>query len=56
MPFGLLNKAAKHQHHMQGVLAAHEARNQAILSELALDPREPDEPPESHEAQDLGGQ
>ena len=51
MPFGLLNMAASHQHYMQGILAAHEARRQAILTEEALDPREPPRPPEPREAQ-----
>ena len=41
MPFGFLNRAAMHQHHMQGVLAAHEARHQATLEEMEEHPQEP---------------
>ena len=33
MPLGLLDMAASHQRYMQGVLAAHETRRQAILME-----------------------
>jgi hypothetical protein len=55
MPFGLLNQAAMHQCHMRSILAAHEARPQAILSEEASDPREPHGPPGPHEAQDPDG-
>ena len=46
MPFGLLNAATSHQCYMQGVLAAHEARRQAIVMEEVLDPREPLGPPD----------
>ena len=53
MPLGLVNRATAHQRYMWGVLAAHEARHLAILSEEALDPRKPIEPPEPHEAQEL---
>ena len=46
MPFGLSDATASHQRYMQGVLAAHEARRQAILTE---------EEPESPKAQELVG-
>jgi hypothetical protein len=49
MSFGLLNMAASHQRYMQGVLVAHEARRQAVLTEEVPDLRElpgPPEPPE----------
>ena len=55
MPFGLLKRAVAHQRHMRGVLAAREARHQAILSEMVTDPHEPPRPPEPPEVQDLGG-
>lgn len=46
VPFGLLNVAASYQRFMQGALAAHKARRQAVLAEEALDPRKLSGPPE----------
>jgi hypothetical protein len=55
MPLGLPSAAVAFQHHMRGVLAAHEARSQAILSEEEMDPREPPGLLEPPEVQGLGG-
>ena len=41
MPSGLLSRAVMHQRHMWGILAAQQARHQAILAETATDSREP---------------
>ena len=55
MPFGLLSMAAAYQHNRRSILVAQEARHQAILMEMATDPREPLGPPEPPEVQDPGG-
>ena len=55
MHFGLLNRVVILQCHMRGVLAAQEARHQAILAEMATIPREAPRPPETPAVQDPGG-
>ena len=54
MPLGLPNAAATFQHHLRSVLAAQEARHQAVLAEMATALREPPEHLEPPEVQDPG--
>ena len=55
MPFGLPGAAMVFQRCTRDALAAREARHQAILMEMAIDPREPHGPPEPPEVQDQDG-
>ena len=55
MPFGPPSAAVAFQHRMRDILAAREARHQAILAEMEMDPQEPPGPPEPLEAQGQGG-
>ena len=50
MPFGLLNAVVAFQRRMRDVLAAQEARHQAILMEMDMHLRETPRPPEPPEA------
>ena len=55
MPFGLPNAAVAFQRHLQSVMAAQEARHQAVLAEMVTVLCEPPEPLEPPEVQDPGG-
>ena len=55
MTFDLLSTAMAFQHRMRDALVAQEARHQAILAEMEMDPQEPTKPLESPEARGQGG-
>jgi hypothetical protein len=54
MPYDLPNTVVTFQCHLWRILAAQEARHQAVLVEMATVLREPPEPPEPPEVQDPG--
>ena len=55
MPFGLLSVATAYQRNLRSILAAQEARHNAVLMEMDTVLKEPPGPPEPPEAQGPGG-